>query len=92
MSYLNRKKIIIGICGSIAAFKAAILIRNLIKSGAEVKVILTASASQFITPLTLSTLSKNPVISDLTDDASNWNNHVELGLWADAFVIATGLG
>ncbi len=88
MSYLHRKKIIIGICGSIAAYKSAILTRILIKSGAEVRVILTTSASKFITPLTLSTLSRNQVYSDLSDAADNWNNHVELGLWADAMVIA----
>lgn len=88
MSNLNGKKIVLGVCGSIAAYKSAILIRNLIKAGADVKVILTASASQFITPLTLSTLSKNPVFTDLTDGGTNWNNHVELGLWADAMVIA----
>jgi len=88
MSNLNGKKIVLGVCGSIAAYKSAILVRNLIKAEAEVKVILTASASQFITPLTLSTLSKSPVILDLTDSNSNWNNHVELGLWADAMVIA----
>lgn len=88
MSNLSGKKIVLGVCGSIAAYKSAILVRNLIKAGAEVKVILTASASQFITPLTLSTLSRNPVFSELTDSGSNWNNHVEVGLWADAMVIA----
>ncbi|HRG87819.1 MAG TPA: flavoprotein [Chitinophagales bacterium] len=88
MSNLNGKKIVVGVCGSIAAYKSAILVRSLIKAGAEVKVILTASASQFITPLTLSTLSKNPVYSHLTSEGTEWNNHVELGLWADAMVIA----
>ncbi len=88
MSNLNQKKIVLGICGSIAAYKSAIIIRHLIKAEAEVKVILTASASQFITPLTLSTLSKTEVITDLTTNGNTWNNHVELGLWADAFVIA----
>jgi phosphopantothenoylcysteine decarboxylase/phosphopantothenate--cysteine ligase len=88
MSNLKDKKIILGVCGSIAAYKAALLTRFLIKAGADVKIIMTASASQFITPLTLSTLSRNPVYSVLTDDGSQWNNHVELGLWADAFVIA----
>ena len=88
MSHLRGKKIVLGVCGSIAAYKSAIIVRNLIKTGAEVKVILTASASQFITPLTLSTLSKNQVITDLTDNNNNWNSHVELGLWADAMVIA----
>lgn len=88
MSNLSGKKIVLGVCGSIAAYKAAILVRNLIKAGAEVKVILTASASQFITPLTLSTLSRNPVYTDFTEGGSEWNSHVELGLWADAVVIA----
>ena len=85
---LKDKKIILGVCGSIAAYKSAIVTRMLVKAGAEVRVIATASASQFITPLTLSALSRNKVYTDLTDDGSNWNNHVELGLWADAFVIA----
>jgi phosphopantothenoylcysteine decarboxylase / phosphopantothenate---cysteine ligase len=88
MNNLNGKKIILGVCGSIAAYKSAILTRLLVKSGAEVKVIMTASAAQFITPLTLATLSRHKVFTDFTDDSSNWNNHVELGLWADAFVIA----
>ncbi len=88
MSNLNGKKIVLGVCGSIAAYKSAILVRSLIKAGAEVKVILTASASQFIAPLTLSTLSKNPVFTEFTDGGTNWNSHVELGLWADAMVIA----
>ena len=89
MSNLSAKKIILGVCGSIAAYKAAVLTRLLIKAGAEVKVIMTASASEFITPLTLATLSKNKVFTDFTTgDGANWNNHVELGLWADAMVIA----
>ena len=88
MSNLTKKKIVLGVCGSIAAYKSAILIRHLVKAGAEVKVILTSSASAFITPLTLSTLSKNEVITDLTDNGGNWNNHVDLGIWADAFVVA----
>ncbi len=88
MSNLVDKKVLVGVCGSIAAYKTANLVRLLIKAGAEVKVIMTASASQFITPLTMSTLSRNKVFSELTDDGSAWNNHVELGLWADAMVIA----
>jgi phosphopantothenoylcysteine decarboxylase/phosphopantothenate--cysteine ligase len=84
---LKGKKLLVGVCGSIAAYKTALLVRHFIKAGAEVKVIMTASASQFITPLTLSVLSKHPVITDLTDTAHNWNSHVELGLWADAMVI-----
>lgn len=84
---LTRKKIILGICGSIAAYKAAELVRLLVKAGADVKVLMTNDATQFITPLTLSTLSKHPVINALVDEQS-WNSHVELGLWADAYVIA----
>ena len=85
---LSHKKIILGVTGSIAAYKSAILIRLLVKAGAEVKVIMTKSAEDFITPLTLSVLSKNPVISDLKNDEGSWNNHVDLGLWADLMVIA----
>ncbi len=86
---LHGKKIILGITGSIAAYKSAFLVRLLVKAGAEVKVILTASAKDFITPLTLSTLSKNPVLSEfIKDNTGQWNNHVELGLWADAMIIA----
>jgi phosphopantothenoylcysteine decarboxylase / phosphopantothenate---cysteine ligase len=86
---LHHKKILLGVCGSIAAYKVAHLTRLLIKQGAEVKVIMTTSASEFITPLTLSTLSKNPVLSDFVKDKTGqWNNHVELGLWADLFIIA----
>ena len=88
MSNLKDKKVVIGMCGSIAAYKTATLVRLLIKAGAEVRVIMTASACQFITPLTLSTLSRHPVYADLTDDGSNWNSHVELGMWGDAMVIA----
>src|SRR5436190_10220540 len=88
MINLKGKKIVLGVCGSIAAYKSAILVRNLIKAGADVKVILTGSATQFITPLTLSTLSKNPAYTDFTGEDAGWNNHVELGLWADAMVIA----
>lgn len=84
---MNNKKILIGVSGSIAAYKIATLVRLLIKQGAEVRVVMTPSATQFITPLTLATLSKNPVHAAVASDAS-WNNHVELGLWADAFVVA----
>ena len=79
---LKDKKILLGITGSIAAYKAILLVRQLIKEGAEVKVILTPSAKDFVSPLTLSTLSKNPVLVDLFDDDS-WSNHVMLGRWAD---------
>jgi phosphopantothenoylcysteine decarboxylase / phosphopantothenate---cysteine ligase len=85
---LSGKRILLGVSGSIAAYKSAILVRLLIKSGAEVKVVMTTSAHDFITPLTLSTLSKNPVLTHFTKEEGQWNNHVELGLWADAFVIA----
>ncbi len=86
---LQGKKIILGVSGSIAAYKSAVLTRLLIKEGAEVKVIMTPAAHDFITPLTLSTLSKNPVFTKfIKDDSGLWNNHVELGLWADAMVVA----
>lgn len=87
---LEGKKIILGVTGSIAAYKSAFLTRLLIKAGAEVKVILTPAAANFITPVTLATLSKNPVYSDfyLKDGSGQWNNHVELGIWADIMIIA----
>ncbi|MCA6381784.1 MAG: bifunctional phosphopantothenoylcysteine decarboxylase/phosphopantothenate--cysteine ligase CoaBC [Cytophagales bacterium] len=86
---LAGKKIIVGVSGSIAAYKSALLVRLLAKEGVEVKVVMTSAAKDFITPLTLATLSKNPVLIDFTkDDQGGWNNHVELGLWADAMVIA----
>ncbi len=84
---LAGKRVIIGVSGSIAAYKAAILIRLLVKNGAEVRVLMTPAASAFISPLTLATLSKNEVFTDVVG-AAGWNNHVELGLWADAFVVA----
>lgn len=89
-SILQHKKIIVGVTGSIAAYKSALLIRLLIKAGAEVKVIMTQSAKYFITPLTLATLSKRPVLSSFmaSEETGSWNNHVELGLWADAILIA----
>jgi phosphopantothenoylcysteine decarboxylase / phosphopantothenate---cysteine ligase len=86
---LKNKKILLGVSGSIAAYKAAFLVRLLVKAGAEVKVIQTEASKEFITPLTLSTLSKNPVFSSFVKNTNGeWNNHVELGLWADAFIIA----
>ncbi|MFN8436239.1 MAG: bifunctional phosphopantothenoylcysteine decarboxylase/phosphopantothenate--cysteine ligase CoaBC [Cytophagales bacterium] len=86
---LKGKKILLGITGSIAAYKAAILVRELIKASAEVRVIMTKSACSFITPLTLSTLSTHKVYIDFVDNEQNvWNSHVELGLWADLFVVA----
>ena len=86
---LKDKNIILGVCGSIAAYKAAVLVRLFIKAGANVKVILTADAANFITPLTLATLSKNPVYTQYFEEETGvWSNHVELGLWADYMVIA----
>ena len=86
---LSNKNIILGVCGSIAAYKSAMLVRLLIKAGANVKVILTADASNFITPLTLATLSKNPVYTQYFEaETGVWSNHVELGLWADYMIIA----
>lgn len=86
---LTGKKILLGVSGSIAAYKSTYLVRGLIKKGAEVKVIMTTSASSFITPLTLATLSKNPVYTEFVkNQAGEWTNHVELGLWADIFIIA----
>jgi phosphopantothenoylcysteine decarboxylase/phosphopantothenate--cysteine ligase len=86
---LKNKNILVGVSGSIAAYKSAFLVRLLVKAGANVKVIMTKAAADFITPLTLSTLSKNPVLIDFTKNKEGeWNNHVELGLWADAFLIA----
>ncbi|NJC26269.1 bifunctional phosphopantothenoylcysteine decarboxylase/phosphopantothenate synthase [Neolewinella antarctica] len=84
---IKGKKIILGVSGSIAAYKAALLVRGLIKGGAEVKVLMTRAAADFISPLTLATLSKNEVTTSVHNGES-WNNHVELGLWADAMIIA----
>lgn len=86
---LKGKKIVLGVTGSIAAYKAAILVRLLVKEGAEVQVVMTPAAKEFITPLTLSTLSGKPVLSEFFNDASGaWHSHVELGLWADAMIVA----
>ena len=84
---LKGKKILLGVTGSIAAYKAAVLTRLLIKAGAEVKIVMTTAAKDFVTPLSLSTLSKNPVLVDLTENDS-WSNHVMLGRWADIMLIA----
>ena len=84
---LEGKKILLGVTGSIAAYKVAILVRLLIKAGAEVKVILTPAAKEFVSPLTLSTLSHNPVLMDLVND-DTWQNHVLLGRWADIMLLA----
>jgi phosphopantothenoylcysteine decarboxylase/phosphopantothenate--cysteine ligase len=91
MSILSGKNILLGITGGIAAYKTTYLVRHFIKAGAHVKIIMTPAAIAFVTPLTLSTLSKNPVLSSFTNDEDEndlWNNHVDLGLWADLFVIA----
>ena len=90
MSVLKDKKVLLGISGGIAAYKSAFLVRLFIKAGAQVKVVMTPAAKEFVTPLTLSTLSKNEVFSSFTQDEEDelWNNHVELGLWADFLIIA----
>jgi len=86
---LEGKHILLGITGSIAAYKAAILARLLVKEGAEVKVIMTDMAKDFITPLTMATLSKNPILVDHFDPQNgSWNSHISLGMWADLYVIA----
>jgi len=86
---MRGKKIILGVTGSIAAYKAAVLIRLLIKQGADVQVVITPAGKEFITPLTLATLSRHPVVSDFFSNRDGtWNSHVDLGLWADAMLIA----
>ena len=86
---LENKKIVLGITGSIAAYKACILVRLLIKKGAEVQVVMTPAAKEFITPLTLSTLTQKPVVSEFFDRRDgSWHSHVALGLWADAMIVA----
>lgn len=86
---MKDKKIIVGVTGGIAAYKTASLVREIVKRGGEVRVVMTPMAKQFITPLTLATLSKNPIAVDFFDpENGQWNSHVSLGLWADAMVIA----
>ena len=86
---LAGKKIVLGITGSIAAYKACLIIRELVKRGAEVQVVITPSGKEFITPVTLATLSQHPVISDFfAQRDGTWHSHVDLGLWADAMLIA----
>lgn len=86
---LQGRKILLGVTGSIAAYKTAFLIRSLVNEGAEIQVVMTNSAKEFITPLTLSTLSGKPVLSDFSDaDSGQWVNHVEWGLWADLILVA----
>ena len=91
MSVLSGKNIILGVTAGIAAYKSAFLVRLLVKKGAQVKVVMTPTSKEFVTPLTLSTLSKNEVYSSFTkeeDENAQWNNHVELALWADLIIIA----
>ena len=91
MSVLNGKKVLLGVSGGIAAYKTASLVRSLIKAGAHVQVVMTPASKDFVTPLILSTLSKNPVFSEFynkDDENKQWNNHVELALWADYILIA----
>jgi len=86
---LAGKKILVGVTGGIAAYKTASIIRLLVKANASVRVIMTEHAKEFITPLTLATLSRNPVFSDFFNpENGSWNSHIELGLWADLFLIA----
>lgn len=86
---LKGKHILIGVTGGIAAYKTATIIRLLVKDGAEVRVLMTNHAKEFITPLTLATLSKNPVFTGFHDpENGDWNSHVDLGLWADLYLIA----
>lgn len=86
---LKGKKIVLGITGSIAAYKACYIIRGLIKAGAEVQVVITPAGKEFITPITLSALTQKPVISDFFSQRDGtWHSHVALGLWADAMLIA----
>lgn len=86
---LRGKKIVLCVTGSIAAYKAVYLLRGLIKEGAEVQVLMTEASKEFVTPLTFSTLSGKPVLSDFfARDSGTWNSHVELGLWADLFLVA----
>ena len=89
MSMLSGKKVLLGVTAGIAAYKTAYIVRLFIKAGAEVRVVMTPEAKEFVTPLTLSTLSKNEVISSFTnEEGETWNNHVDLGLWADFMLIA----
>lgn len=86
---LKGKKILIGVTGGIAAYKTATIIRLLVKEGAEVRVLMTDNAKRFITPLTLATLSKNPVLSGFHNtETGDWNSHVDMGMWADLFLVA----
>ena len=90
MAMLKGRRVVLGVTGSIAAYKSALLVRELVKAGAEVRVVMTPGAQEFITPLTLGTLSGHPVHSELTQDrkAGTWTDHVELGLWGDVILVA----
>lgn len=90
MAMLKGRRVVLGVTGSIAAYKSAFLVRELVKAGAQVRVVMTPGAREFITPLTLGTLSGHPVHSELTDDrdAGTWTDHVELGLWGDVVLVA----
>lgn len=86
---LKGKHILLGVTGSIAAYKAATLVRGLVKEGAEVRVVMTPLAKQFITPLTMATLSRNPILVEFFDPENGaWNSHVSLGQWADLYLVA----
>ncbi|TDM00454.1 MAG: bifunctional phosphopantothenoylcysteine decarboxylase/phosphopantothenate--cysteine ligase CoaBC [Flavobacteriaceae bacterium] len=88
MSTLQNKRILLGVTGGIAAYKCTFLVRLLIKQGAQVKVVMTPKSKEFVTPLSLSTLSKNSVESEFSSENGDWNNHVDLALWADLMLIA----
>ncbi len=86
---LQGKKIVLSVTGSIAAYKAVYLLRGLVKAGAEVQVLMTEAAKEFVTPLTFSSLSGKPVLSDFfSKESGSWNSHVDLGQWADLFLVA----
>lgn len=86
---LKGRRILLGVTGSIAAYKAALLVRGLVKAGADVQVVMTPLAKQFITPLTMATLSKHPILVEFFDPENGaWNSHVSLGEWADLYLIA----
>ncbi|MBQ4032772.1 MAG: bifunctional phosphopantothenoylcysteine decarboxylase/phosphopantothenate--cysteine ligase CoaBC, partial [Paludibacteraceae bacterium] len=86
---MHGKHVILGVTGGIAAYKAAYLVRSLVKAGAEVKVIMTENAKKFVTPLTFSTLSGNPVYTEFFNpENGEWHSHVKLGVWADLFIVA----
>ncbi|MCB0782789.1 MAG: phosphopantothenoylcysteine decarboxylase, partial [Flavobacteriales bacterium] len=90
MEPILHRRVLLGVTGSIAAYKTAWLVRDLVKAGAEVQVVMTPAAHDFVTPLTLATLSNRPVLTDLflRDGSGSWNDHVSLGRWADVLVVA----